>query len=154
MPPLLHSVPAQRPARRVLCAQQLRGSRGAEALARSVVPRARGRSPTARGGRSALPRRLVTRSEIGGEYVDKYEDVDRTLLNYMTFKALRMTLQQLQETDTTPGKQEYTWLYQFAVQNPPSDRCGTRCGCAGAVRGRSDTPTALCPPAPPSCGPC
>lgn len=54
-----------------------------------------------------------------------------------------MTLQQLLETDTSPGKQEYTcvasergsvsrlparsydyinrWLYQFAVDNPPSE---------------------------------
>jgi hypothetical protein len=132
MPPLIHSAPAQRPActRRAPCAQ-LRGSRGAGALARPVVSRAR--------GRGALPC-LVTRSEIGGEYLDKYDDVDRTLLNYLTYKALRMTLQQLQETDTTPGKQEYTWLYQFAVQNPPSDRCGTRCGCAGCVRAPPDPP--------------
>ena len=57
-------------------------------------------------------------------------------------QALRMTLQQLQETDTSPGKAEYSaccsrlpkavtnprlarpraaWLYQFAVANPPSD---------------------------------
>lgn len=73
-----------------------------------------------------MPGRLVTRCEIGGEYLDTYDDVDRTLMNYMTYRALRMTLQQLQETDTSPGKQEYTWMYQFAVDNPPSDRWDPR----------------------------
>ena len=85
------------------------------------------------------PRRCASRClravcELGGEYVETYDDVDKRMLDYFTFRvraaplvhggtillwgylsltapasqALRMSLAQLQETDTTPGKQEYT----------------------------------------------
>jgi len=77
---------------------------------------------------------LSVRADIGGEYIETYGDVDKRMLDYFTFRvravavgpcgtvcfgvtclltapasqALRMSLNQLQETDTTPGKQEYT----------------------------------------------
>jgi RbcX protein len=97
---------------------QLRGCFGARKLAARVSGRVTAQCQRQGGPRT---RQHVTRAEIGGEYLDNYADVDRTLLNYVTYRALRMSLQQLLETDTTAGKQEYTWLYNFAVNNPPSD---------------------------------
>jgi hypothetical protein len=41
--------------------------------------------------------------------------VDELLMNYFTYRALRETLAQMQETDLSPGKGEYKWLYNFAA---------------------------------------
>jgi len=35
-------------------------------------------------------------------------------MNYFTYRALKETLAQMQETDVSPGKGEYKWLYTFA----------------------------------------
>ena len=35
------------------------------------------------------------RAEVGGEYEENYSDVNAKLLDYFTFKAIRMTLQQV-----------------------------------------------------------
>lgn len=44
-----------------------------------------------------------------------FGDVDALLMNYFTFRALKETLAQMQETDLSPGKGEYKWLYNFAA---------------------------------------
>ena len=44
-----------------------------------------------------------------------FNDVDNLLMNYFTFRALKETLAQMQETDLSPGKGEYKWLYNFAA---------------------------------------
>ena len=44
-----------------------------------------------------------------------FNDVDSVLMNYFTFRALKETLAQIQETDLSPGKGEYKWLYNFAA---------------------------------------
>ena len=44
-----------------------------------------------------------------------FNDVDNVLMNYFTFRALKETLAQMQETDLSPGKGEYKWLYNFAA---------------------------------------
>jgi hypothetical protein len=43
------------------------------------------------------------------------------LVSYFTFRALKETLTQIQETDVSPNKTEYKWLYQFASENNPND---------------------------------
>ena len=59
---------------------------------------------------------------MGGQYYgDSFHDVDKHIVDYFTYKALRVVLEQLQEMDTSPGKLEYTWLYQFAVENSVRD---------------------------------
>eukprot|EP00898_Chlorokybus_atmophyticus_P004997 jgi/Chlat1/5499/Chrsp360S00833 len=55
--------------------------------------------------------------DIAGEYGDTFADVDKTLVDYFTFKALKTVLSQLSETD--PPK--YMWLYQFSASNKPHD---------------------------------
>lgn len=36
-----------------------------------------------------------------------FKDVDKVLVSYFTFRALKETLAQIQETDCSPGKSEY-----------------------------------------------
>ncbi len=43
------------------------------------------------------------------------------LVSYFTFRALKETLTQIQETDVSPDKGEYKWLYEFASPNNPND---------------------------------
>ena len=47
----------------------------------------------------------------------RFADVDRVLVSYFTFRALKETLTQIQETDVSPNKTEYKWLYEFASAN-------------------------------------
>lgn len=51
----------------------------------------------------------------------RFADVDRVLVSYFTFRALKETLTQIQETDVSPNKTEYKWLYEFASANNPND---------------------------------
>jgi len=64
---------------------------------------------------------IVRKGDLGGNYGDSFADVDNVLINYFTFKALKSTLAQMQETDVSPGKQEYKWLYNFAAENNPNN---------------------------------
>jgi len=66
-------------------------------------------------------RHLTIVADIGGNYGDSFHDVDKVLVSYFTFRALKDTLAQLQETDCSPGKQNYKWLYNFASENNPND---------------------------------
>ena len=66
-------------------------------------------------------RSVACNADMAGEYYDSFNDVDKHLVDYFTYKALRVVLQQLQEMDTSPGKKEYTWLYQFAVDHSVRD---------------------------------
>ena len=43
------------------------------------------------------------------------------LVSYFTFRALKETLSQIQQTDLSPNKTEYKWLYTFASENNPND---------------------------------
>ena len=64
---------------------------------------------------------IVRNGDLGGNYGDSFADVDNLLVNYFTFKALKSSLAQLQETDLSPGKGEYKWLYNFASENYKND---------------------------------
>ena len=64
---------------------------------------------------------IVRNGDLGGNYGDSFADVDNLLVNYFTFKALKSSLAQMQETDLSPGKGEYKWLYNFASENYKND---------------------------------
>ena len=64
----------------------------------------------------------MTKADMGGQYYgDSFADVDLHMIDYFTYKSLRVVLEQVQEMDTSPGKGEYTWLYQFAVKHSIRD---------------------------------
>ncbi|KAE8682509.1 Chaperonin-like RbcX protein isoform 2 [Hibiscus syriacus] len=62
-------------------------------------------------------RKLVVIDNLGGQYEDTFGDVKMQLLNYFTYKAVRTVLNQLYEMNPP----QYTWFYQFAAANKPSD---------------------------------
>lgn len=65
---------------------------------------------------------IISRADMGGQYYgDSFQDVDLHMIDYFTYKSLRVVLEQVQEMDTSPGKGEYTWLYQFAVKHSIRD---------------------------------
>jgi len=66
-------------------------------------------------------RSLTVVANLGGQYGDTFADVDKVLVSYFTFRALKDTLAQIQETDLSPGKRDYKWLYHFATENNPND---------------------------------
>lgn len=60
---------------------------------------------------------LVVVSELAGQYEDSFEDVKRQILNYFTYKAVRVVMNQLYEMNPT----QYRWMYDFVVNNKPGD---------------------------------
>ncbi|XP_078149920.1 chaperonin-like RbcX protein 2, chloroplastic [Carex rostrata] len=67
-----------------------------------------------RGRRSSC---LVVVNELAGQYEDAFEDVDKQLVHYFTYKAVRTVLYQLYEMNPP----NYTWLYNFVGTNQSSD---------------------------------
>ncbi|KAF3325486.1 RbcX protein [Carex littledalei] len=67
-----------------------------------------------RGRRSSC---LVVVDELAGQYEDAFEDVDKQLVHYFTYKAVRTVLYQLYEMNPP----NYTWLYNFVGTNQSSD---------------------------------
>ncbi|KAI5080478.1 hypothetical protein GOP47_0003661 [Adiantum capillus-veneris] len=65
------------------------------------------------GRRSCVP----VKCEIAGQYEESFADVDKHLLDYFTFKAVRTVLVQLYEMNPA----QYTWFYRFVVENKPQD---------------------------------
>ncbi|MCO5561137.1 hypothetical protein L7F22_014758 [Adiantum nelumboides] len=65
------------------------------------------------GRRSSVP----VKCEIAGQYEESFADVDKHLLDYFTFKAVRTVLVQLYEMNPA----QYTWFYRFVVENKPQD---------------------------------
>lgn len=61
--------------------------------------------------------KLIVVNEIGGQYEDSFADVDKHLLDYLTFKAVKTVLAQLLEMN--PG--QYRWFYSFVVNNQVQD---------------------------------
>ncbi|BBN03453.1 hypothetical protein MPTK1_2g23580 [Marchantia polymorpha subsp. ruderalis] len=59
----------------------------------------------------------VVVNDLGGQYEDSFEDVDKHLLDYFTYKAVRTVLAQLFEMNPA----QYSWLYSFVVNNKPKD---------------------------------
>ena len=47
---------------------------------------------------------IVRNGDLGGNYGDSFADVDNLLVNYFTFKALKSSLAQMQETDLSREK--------------------------------------------------
>ncbi|BBN00111.1 hypothetical protein MPTK1_1g26500 [Marchantia polymorpha subsp. ruderalis] len=82
---------------------------GAKVLAQ-LVPRA-----AAGGGRQRRP--FVVRDDLGGQYEDSFDDVDKHLLDYFTFKAVRTVLAQLAEMNP----HQYAWFYNYVVNVKPQD---------------------------------
>ncbi|XP_042510883.1 chaperonin-like RbcX protein 2, chloroplastic [Macadamia integrifolia] len=62
-------------------------------------------------------RSLAIVDELGGQYEDSFEDVQRQMLNYFTYKAVRTVLTQLYEMNPT----QYRWFYDFVSTNQPAD---------------------------------
>ena len=101
-----------------------RRGRAASALTMSwkIAPNGRGAIKGGGSGRFEYSRNVSCNADMGGEYYgDSFGDVDKHLVDYFTYKALRVVLEQLQEMDTSPGKREYTWLYKFAVEHSVRD---------------------------------
>ncbi|GBG75854.1 hypothetical protein CBR_g21098 [Chara braunii] len=55
--------------------------------------------------------------EIGGEYQESFDDVDKHLIDYFTYKAVKTVLAQLYEMNP----QQYAWFYNFVVSHKPQD---------------------------------
>eukprot|EP00246_Nothoceros_aenigmaticus_P012075 TRINITY_DN3575_c0_g1_i2.p2 TRINITY_DN3575_c0_g1~~TRINITY_DN3575_c0_g1_i2.p2 ORF type:complete len:233 (+),score=25.23 TRINITY_DN3575_c0_g1_i2:422-1120(+) len=55
--------------------------------------------------------------EIGGNYEESFADVDKHILDYFTYKAVKTVLAQLSEMNP----QQYSWFYNFVVNNRPQD---------------------------------
>eukprot|EP00250_Pteridium_aquilinum_P031596 c43896_g1_i1 orf=567-1226(-) len=73
----------------------------------------KGKKPAHVGRRGCVP----VRCEIAGQYEESFADVDKHLLDYFTFKAVRTVLVQLYEMNPA----QYTWFYRFVVENKPQD---------------------------------
>ncbi|KAJ7298710.1 hypothetical protein O6H91_16G050100 [Diphasiastrum complanatum] len=58
---------------------------------------------------------VVVKAEA--QYEDNFDDVDKHLLDYFTYKAVRTVLVQLHEMNPA----QYAWLYNFVVANKPRD---------------------------------
>lgn len=54
---------------------------------------------------------------LGGQYEDSFDDVQRQLMNYFTYKAVRTVLTQLYEMNPP----SYRWFYNFVAVNKPTD---------------------------------
>ena len=59
----------------------------------------------------APPAAPSTSPRSPASYPQRFADVDRVLVSYFTFRALKETLSQIQQTDLSPNKAEYKWLY-------------------------------------------
>ncbi|KAG6553755.1 hypothetical protein Mapa_004670 [Marchantia paleacea] len=84
---------------------------GAKVLAQ-LVPAAGVRSS---GGRQRRP--FIVKDDLGGQYEDSFDDVDKHLLDYFTFKAVRTVLAQLSEMNP----HQYAWFYNYVVNAKPQD---------------------------------
>ncbi|KAJ3670218.1 hypothetical protein LUZ60_010542 [Juncus effusus] len=60
---------------------------------------------------------LVVVNELGGQYEEGFDDVHVQLINWFTYKAVRVVLQQLYEMNPP----SYRWLYNFVATNNPKD---------------------------------
>ncbi|CAM6093973.1 unnamed protein product [Calypogeia fissa] len=55
--------------------------------------------------------------DLGGQYEESFDDVQKHLLDYFTYKAVRTVLAQLSEMNP----HQYAWFYNFVVNNKPQD---------------------------------
>ncbi|KAH7404631.1 hypothetical protein KP509_15G035500 [Ceratopteris richardii] len=60
---------------------------------------------------------VPVKCDIGGQYEDSFADVDKHLIDYFTFKAVRTVLVQLYEMNPT----QYNWFYRFVLEKNPQD---------------------------------
>lgn len=65
--------------------------------------------------RRRRPSTLV--AEIAGQYDENFDDIQKNMLDYFTFKAVKTVLGQLGEMNPPA----YKWFYNFVVQNKPQD---------------------------------
>jgi len=56
-------------------------------------------------------------NDLGGEYTENFDDVEKHLVDYFTYKAVKTVLAQLLEMNPV----EYRWLYSFVTEHPPQD---------------------------------
>ncbi|GAQ80582.1 chaperonin-like RbcX protein [Klebsormidium nitens] len=56
-------------------------------------------------------------ADLGGEYSENFDDVEKHLVDYFTYKAVKTVLAQLLEMNPS----QYRWLYSFVVENQPQD---------------------------------
>lgn len=88
---------------------------------RSFLPRKGGRILSFRvkaGGGESLPEE--DEEEFDEDDYCAFMDIDTKIIDFLTFKSLQIVLKQISETDVSPGKLEYNWLYTFATENKPS----------------------------------
>lgn len=69
------------------------------------------------GSRSRSKRGLGIVCNLAGQYEDSFDDVQRQLMNYFTYKAVRTVLTQLYELNPP----SYRWFYNFVAVNKPTD---------------------------------
>jgi hypothetical protein len=55
--------------------------------------------------------------DLGGQYEEGFDDVQKHLLDYFTYKAVKTVLAQLSEMNPV----QYAWFYNFVVNNKPQD---------------------------------
>lgn len=56
-------------------------------------------------------------SEVAGQYEEGFADVKSTILNYITYKAVRTVLHQLYEMNPP----QYRWFYDYVATHKPTD---------------------------------
>eukprot|EP00270_Netrium_digitus_P020103 TRINITY_DN815_c0_g1_i5.p1 TRINITY_DN815_c0_g1~~TRINITY_DN815_c0_g1_i5.p1 ORF type:complete len:249 (+),score=44.58 TRINITY_DN815_c0_g1_i5:142-888(+) len=81
----------------------------------------RGCSPVRGGGRA------VVVDDLGGQYEDTFDDVEKRIMDFFTFKAVRHIIRQQKEIRssgaTQPGENSgaYDWFYEFVAENKLRD---------------------------------
>ncbi|XP_024011437.1 LOW QUALITY PROTEIN: chaperonin-like RbcX protein 2, chloroplastic [Eutrema salsugineum] len=60
---------------------------------------------------------LIVNEDVAGNYDDTFGDVQKQIVNYFTYKAVRTVLHQLYEMNPP----QYTWFYNHIVSNRPTD---------------------------------
>ncbi|KAL8483543.1 hypothetical protein ACS0TY_026287 [Phlomoides rotata] len=63
--------------------------------------------------RRTRTRSLVIRGNLGGQYEDNFEDVQRQMLDFFTYKAVRTVMNQLNEKNPT----QYRWFQDYVASN-------------------------------------
>uniref|UniRef100_A0A1J3JUF4 Chaperonin-like RbcX protein 2, chloroplastic n=1 Tax=Noccaea caerulescens TaxID=107243 RepID=A0A1J3JUF4_NOCCA len=60
---------------------------------------------------------LIVNEDVAGNYDDTFGDVQKQIVNYFTYKAVRTVLHQLYEMNPP----QYTWFYNHIISNRPTE---------------------------------
>eukprot|EP00667_Euglena_gracilis_P011169 EG_transcript_11390 len=83
-------------------------------------------APMAMASTSGYPEKERSGSEAPPKRMSDQDctDVENHLMNYLTYKAARIVLTQLVETDLSPMKADYMWFRHFCLENSMTDSEG------------------------------